>query len=46
MNKIYDYDEAMDKVNDVVSSDLMSSCCSAKVYNPTDEWAICMDCKE
>ena len=24
----------------------MSNCCSARVYSPTGDWAICMDCKE
>ena len=24
----------------------ISNCCSAKVFAPTDTWAICIDCKE
>ena len=25
---------------------VVSDCCSAGVYAPTDDWAICLDCKE
>lgn len=25
---------------------IISDCCSAKVYAPTNDWAICLDCKE
>jgi hypothetical protein len=33
-------------LSDVISDDKVSNCCGAKVYAPTDDWAICMDCKE
>lgn len=25
---------------------MMSSCCSARVFSPDGDWAICLDCKE
>ena len=38
-------DKAHELIDDVTGSG-MSNCCGAKVYAPTDEWGICMECKE
>jgi hypothetical protein len=27
-------------------NDIVSSCCSAQVYHPSEDWALCFDCKE
>lgn len=37
----------MKTIVEVVSvPDFISDCCSADVYAPTEDWAICMDCKK
>lgn len=39
-------DKSRELLSDVIPSDYESDCCGALVYAPTDDWAICMDCKE
>ena len=33
-------------ISDVVVTTLSSNCCSAAVYSPSGDWAVCMGCHE
>lgn len=33
-------------IDDVMAQQVVSNCCSAKVYSPNNEWYQCMECKE
>ncbi len=35
-----------EQLQDVIPANKFSECCGAKVYQPTEEWSQCLDCKE
>lgn len=41
----YNEEKAHEIIEDVMGEGA-SNCCGARVYSPSGDWAICMDCKE
>jgi hypothetical protein len=43
----YEEEKARELLSDVTApTNMMSNCCSGRLYMPTDEWSQCMTCME